>query len=143
MNIDGRAPDEAMSELPYEKGANFLRLLETHFGRPALDAFLQTYFDEHAFQSMTTPRLLELLRERLFQPDMAAWQALQVETWAYDTGLPDNMVILPSDHFNNTRAAAAAFVADGSLTRVQKDTWVTAEWFDFLKSLPRDMSPFS
>jgi aminopeptidase N len=38
MNLDQHDPDEAFSELPYEKGANFLRVLETRVGRPAFES---------------------------------------------------------------------------------------------------------
>ena len=140
MNLDPHDPDDAFSELPYEKGANFLRVLETHVGRPAFDAFLQQYFEDHAFQSMTTSRFLDLLQERLLQGDSRAWDDLHIQSWIHDPGVPDNLVIPNSDHFERTRAAAATFIADGSLTAVHHDTWVTAEWLDFLKSLPRDVS---
>ncbi len=141
MHLEGRDPEEAFSQLPYEKGANFLHVLETHFGRAAFDDFLQGYFEAHAFQSMTTARFLELLQAQLFQGDTAAWDALQVETWLYDAGVPDNLIIPPSDNFERTRAAAAVFMTEGSLTGVQREQWVTAEWLDFLNSLPREVPP--
>jgi hypothetical protein len=140
MNLDQHDPDDAFSELPYEKGANFLRVLETHVGRPAFDTFLQQYFEDHAFQSMTTSRFLDLLQERLLPGDSRTWDALQIQSWVHEPGVPANIVIPNSDHFERTRAAAAAFVTDGSLTAVHPDTWVTAEWLDFLKSLPQDLS---
>ena len=139
MRLDGRDPDEAFSELPYEKGANFLRVLERYFGRASFDAFLQAYFDAHAFQSMSTAQFLEILRDRLFRGDNAAWEALQVEAWVYEPGVPGNMVVPSSEHFAKTQAAATAFMAQGSLTGIQRHAWVTAEWIDFLRSLPRDV----
>ena len=140
MHLDDRDPDDAFSELPYEKGANFLRVLETHVGRPAFDAFLQAYFADHAFQSMTTQRFLALLKAELLQGDAAAWEALQVDAWVYGTGVPENMVIPSSDRFARVRAAAEAFGADGTLPLEQRETWVTAEWLDFLNSLPQELT---
>lgn len=139
QNLQGRDPDEAFSELPYEKGANFLRRLETHFGRSAFDAFLQAYFDAHAFQSMTTERFLDLLKTDLFRQDAAAWDDLHIASWVYAPGIVDNMVIPTCDKFERTRAAATAFIHDGSRADIPHETWVTAEWLDFLKSLPQEV----
>ena len=44
IDLAGRDPDAGATEVPYEKGANFLRVLEKHFGREALDGFLRGYF---------------------------------------------------------------------------------------------------
>jgi aminopeptidase N len=140
MNLDTRDPDDAFSELPYEKGANFLRLLEDHVGRPAFDAFLQQYFEDHAFESMTTGRFLELLRDRLLQGDATSWEALRIPDWIDQPGVPDNMIIPNSDHFERTRAAANLFMSTGQLPTPASDTWVTAEWLDFLRSLPDDVA---
>lgn len=137
MHLDGRDPDEAFSELPYEKGANFLRVLEQYVGRAAFDAFLQAYFDDHAFQSMSSVQFLEILRDRLFHGDTAAWETLQVEAWVYEPGVPENIVVPESDHFAKTHAAANTFMATGSLHEGQQHTWRTAEWIDFLRSLPQ------
>jgi hypothetical protein len=140
MNLDARDPDDAFSELPYEKGANFLRVLEDHVGRPAFDAFLQQYFEDHAFASMTTDRFLELIRDRLFYGDVAAWETLRINDWIDQPGAPDNMIIPNSNHFEQTRAAANAFMSDRQLPTPASDTWVTAEWLDFLHSLPEHIA---
>jgi leukotriene A-4 hydrolase/aminopeptidase len=139
MRLDGHDPDDAFSELPYEKGANFLRVLERYCGRASFDAFLQTYFAEHAFQSMSTARFLEILQDRLLQGDATAWEDLQVEAWVYEPGVPDNIVVPISDRFAKTHEAAAACMAYGSLAGVHRNTWTTAEWIDFLRSLPQDV----
>ncbi|PON15704.1 aminopeptidase [Candidatus Entotheonella serta] len=136
MNLDDRDPDDAFSELPYEKGANFLCVLENHFGRPTFDAFLQQYFEEHAFESMTTSRFLELIRNRLFDGDATAWDALHINDWIYQPGAPNNMIIPTSDHFECTRAAADTFINVNRLPTPASDAWTTAEWLDFLQSLP-------
>ncbi len=140
MNLDARDPDDAFSELPYEKGANFLRVLENHVGRASFDTFLQHYFDAHAFQSMTTSRFLEQLREHLFDGDISAWETLRINEWLYQPGAPDNLVVPDSNHFERTRAAANAFMTEAQLPTAMAATWATAEWLDFLHSLPLEMA---
>ena len=63
LEIDwtGRNPDEAPSVVPYEKGALFLRMLEETVGREKFDAFLRAYFDDNAFQSMSTEEFIGIV----------------------------------------------------------------------------------
>jgi hypothetical protein len=49
-----RGPDDAFSQVPYEKGYLFLRAVEDVVGRPAFDGFLRRYMDRFRFQSITT-----------------------------------------------------------------------------------------
>jgi len=109
-------------------------------GRPAFDAFLQQYFEDHAFASMTTDRFLELIRDRLFHGDVAAWETLRINDWIDQPGAPDNMIIPNSNHFERTRAAANAFISEGQLPTPASGTWATAEWLDFLHSLPEHIA---
>ena len=112
-----------MTGVPYNKGANLLRLLENHFGRPRFEAFLRGWFDSHRFQSVTTETFVEALRKDLFKGDDAAWRELEIEEWIYQPGIPSNMIVPVSKRFERTRAAAEAFARDGSLELVKKDEW--------------------
>ena len=57
VDLKGRNPDDGMTEIPYSKGAALLRLIEQTVGRETFDAYLRSYFDRHAFQSITTRRV--------------------------------------------------------------------------------------
>jgi aminopeptidase N len=138
--LEGRDPDEGMTAIAYDKGANFLRVLEKRFGRPKFDAFLRRWFDTHRFQSVTTADFVDALRKDLFQGDAGAWAEVGVEKWIHEPGIPANMVIPASTRFDRTRAAAEAFAKSGSPDLVKRDEWVTAEWLDFLNHLPRTMT---
>lgn len=139
IDLKGRDPDDGFSDIPYEKGANFLLMLETHFGRKTFDVFLRKYFDGHAFQSITTDVFKAFLDKELFKGDKALWAELKVDEWIYKGGIPSNLVVPHSDKFAKTKAAAKAFMDSGDLSGVKKDAWVTAEWLDFLNNLPREM----
>jgi aminopeptidase N len=139
-DLTGEDSDEYEGAIVYDKGAAFLLTLETQFGRPAFDAFLRGYFEQNKFQSMTTPRFLEILKRDLFKGDEAAWKKAKVDEWVTGQGLPGNLVVPKSQRFDLTKAAAAAFAKDGALGGVKKD-WVTAEWLDFLANLPKAMTP--
>ncbi|MEI9904514.1 MAG: M1 family aminopeptidase [Asticcacaulis sp.] len=63
-DLKGVNPDDYFSDVPYEKGASFLRMLEAHFGRKTFDAYLRGYFSRYAFHSMTTEAFLVDLRQK-------------------------------------------------------------------------------
>ena len=140
IDLTGRDPDDGMTAVPYDKGANLLRLLESHFGRARFDAFLRGWFDSRRFQSVTTATFLDALKRDLFKGDEAAWKTLGVERWVHEPGIPENLVVPASRRFETTRAAAEAFARDGSLDLVKKDVWVTTEWLDFINNLPKTMT---
>jgi hypothetical protein len=139
LDLTGRDPDEGMTAIAYDKGANLLRMLEQRFGRARFDAFLRGWFDSHRFESVTTATFVEALRRDLFKGDDAAWREAGVEAWIDQPGIPATMVVPVSARFERTRAAAEAFARDGSLDLVRKD-WVTTEWLDFLNSLPESLT---
>ena len=62
LDMAGRDPDEGPTKIPYEKGSLFLRLIEATVGRERFDAFLRSYFDTFAFESMDTATFLAHLR---------------------------------------------------------------------------------
>jgi leukotriene-A4 hydrolase len=134
-------PEQAYSAVAYEKGSEFLRVLETRFGRERFDAFLRGYFSGNAFSGMTTARFLEILKRDLFKGDEEAWRAVRVEEWVHGTGLPENMTVPGSKRFEATRAAAESFARTGALEGVAWESWSTAERRDFLGSLPKLLPP--
>ena len=139
LDLKGRDPDEGMTQVPYEKGALFLRLIEETVGRDKFDAFLRQYFDDFAFQTMTTPRFLEVLRERLLVPNGIDESRLQINAWLHGPGLPSNAPVPRSQAFVNVEAQANAFVAGAPAAAVQTPNWTTQEWLHFIHALPRDL----
>ena len=63
IDLAGRDPDEGATDIPYEKGALFLQTIEAAVGRERFDAFLRSYFDRYAFQSITSAVFLDDVRE--------------------------------------------------------------------------------
>src|SRR5262249_24054305 len=49
IDLKGRDPDDGLTDVPYEKGALFLKHLELTFGRRQFDEFLKGYFEHFAF----------------------------------------------------------------------------------------------
>lgn len=140
LNLAGRDPDAGMSDVAYEKGALFLRMLEKSFGREKWDAFLKSYFDQHAFKSMTTAGFLKYLREKLIDHDPALESNLQIDAWVYGPGLPDNCPIPNPAAFAQVKVQAAAWLAGTPASDLQTGHWGTPHWLEFIGQLHQPMS---
>ena len=134
--LGGRNPDDAMTAVAYDKGAAFLRMLETSLGRERFDAYLRSYFDRHAFQSMTTAGFLADLRARLLNGDENLYRTLRIDEWVFGAGLPSNVPQPRSDAFTKVESQAAAFARGASATSLTTANWTTQEWQHFLGALP-------
>ena len=139
LDLAGRDPDEGSTQVAYEKGAMFLRLIEETVGRDKFDAFLKQYFSEFAFQTMTTERFLELLRTRLLQPNNVDENALQISAWVNGPGLPANAKMPQSQAFAKVEQQADVVKSGGEAAALQTKGWTTQEWLHFLHSLPDDV----
>jgi leukotriene-A4 hydrolase len=140
VDLSGRDPDEGFTQVPYEKGALFLRHLEETFGRARFDQFVRGYFDRFAFQSITTEDFARYLRQNLTarQPRLAA--RVPVEEWIERPGLPASAPRPASDAFARVEEQARRWLrGDVRAEQIQTARWTTHEWLHFLKSLPEDL----
>ncbi|MGK2285611.1 M1 family metallopeptidase [Pedomonas sp. V897] len=131
---------EESGQIDYIKGSLFLRTLETILGRERWDAYLTSYFNRHAFQPQTTAGFLADLRAHEIKGDKALEAKLQLDAWAYGTGLPDNAVRLRSEALAAVDAQTRAFVAGGKAAALKTADWSTQEWLRFIGNLPRQMA---
>ncbi|WP_343528854.1 M1 family metallopeptidase [Sphingomonas sp.] len=137
LDLDAtRDPDDGMTQIAYDKGATFLRTIESVVGRARWDAYLRGYFDRHAFQPQTSAGFLADLKARLLEPGEA--EKIGVDQWVYQPGIPANAVHVRSDAFPAVDAAARAFAAGGPVSAVP-DKVTTQEYVRFLDQLPRQL----
>ncbi len=133
LDLDGRDPDDGMTDVAYEKGYGLLRLIETRVGRPKFDAFLRNYFDRFAFQSMTTERFEEYVKDSLLVPNGIQ---LNLDPWIHQTGIPENDIVPVSRKFINVDAEIARWVSGTPASGLRTTGWSTFEWIHFLRHLP-------
>lgn len=137
LDVTGRNPDDAMTEVAYEKGCAMLRTLEAKVGRPVFDAFLRNYFDTFAFQSMTTERFVEHLQQHLLEPNKVTFD---VQAWVEGEGMPADAVMPTSDRFTIVEAEVARWAAGEPADELVTKGWGTLEWMHFLRHLPTEMT---
>ena len=136
-DLKGRDPDDAVSDIAYEKGATFLRTIEATVGRETFDAFLRGYFDRHAFQSITTAQFLDDLRRHLLKDDPQLEERLKVQEWLYQPGLPANAAVPASDVLVKVDQDVKAFANGAAASSIKSASgWSTQEWQHFLVTLP-------
>ena len=133
-------PEGVYGELDYTKGSTFLRTIEYSVGRARWDEYLRSYFDRHAFQPQTTAGFLADLRANLIKGDRALEAKLQLDQWAYGTGLPDNAVHVRSATLAKIDQTLASVAAGAPIGSVDASRWSTQEWLRFLNGLPRQQS---
>ncbi len=141
IDLKGRDPDDGLTDVPYEKGALFLKHLETTFGREKFDAFLKGYFDTFAFRSITTADFVAHLDKQLLSKDPKLAAQVPVEEWLYKPGLPGTAPTFRSAAFEAVEKQAKAWAA-GAVVAKNLDTadWSTQEWLHFLTELPEKLT---
>jgi aminopeptidase N len=139
VDLRGRSPDDGLTEIAYEKGAAFLRMIEAAVGRERFDPFLRKWFDQHAFQPVTSAQFLAAVRRDLIRGDAALEQRLRLNRWVYEPGLPANAVPANAQAFAEVDAAVAAQAA-GTLPTAAWARWTTDERLRFVNRLPREQS---
>lgn len=135
LDMNGRDPDEGVSDIAYEKGRFFLRRVEEVVGRDNFDAFLNDYFHEHAFQTMDTKGFLSFLRERLLNGKEDWLRSLQIDEWVYGPGLPDGFSEPVSTAFNRVDSLHPYLVRlEPEAVKLSAD-WTTHHWLRFLRKI--------
>lgn len=141
IDLRGRNPDDVFSNIPYEKGALFLREIEQKVGRDNFDAFLLAYFEAFAFKSITTDEFIEYLDTTLLSqyPDLLSKG--RIEQWIFAPGIPDGAPVPESDAFGKIDSARTGFLtAQLAPSDIQTEQWTVHEWLYFLNNLPGQLT---
>jgi len=138
INLTGRNPEEGVTDIPYAKGAAFLRHLEKAYGRARFDAFLRGYFDHFAFQSIRTSDLVTYLNQHLVASGGEAGQPnVPVEEWINKPGIPAGLPQPTSPVFVRVEQQAQEWLnRQLPASKLQTANWSYHEWQHFLRSLP-------
>lgn len=131
----GVDPDAVYSEIPYEKGARFVALLERTAGREVFDRFIRDYIARFRFTSITTEEFLALLKERL--PGLA--EAVGAQEWLYRPGLPSNAPRFSSPRMDSVLKMASRWTQGERPTEEDLRALNPDETLLFLQHLPRPL----
>jgi aminopeptidase N len=134
LDLDGRDPDDGLTDVAYEKGRFFLQTVETAVGRERFDTFLKTYFEKNKFKPMNTERFIEYLNTNLLSQEER--NLVKVDEWIYGPGLPDNAPQPYSTELDRVELAIAQFNNDRVEAKdIKTEGYTTHHWLYFLRGL--------
>lgn len=140
VELTGRNPDDGISQIPYVKGYNFLKVIEEAVGREKFDAFIKNYFDAHAFKSITTEDFVKYLNENLIKGDKTLADKIKADEWIYKPGVPSNITPSVSEDFaaiDNIQKSWRKTGVKGLSQKIKS----TTEKQHFIDYLPEDITP--
>jgi aminopeptidase N len=123
-------PDDALTDVAYEKGALLLRALELAFGREKFDAFLRQRFDRRAFQSTDTETFEAEANAELFAAHPVPWK---LATWIHAGGIPTTT---PPP----TSATVTKIQQLGATIAMPPAGWNTVDWVVYLRAVPKTVT---
>jgi hypothetical protein len=135
--MKGVDPDDAISSVPYIKGAFFLLSLEQAVGREAFDVFIKKYISTYRFQSLSTEDFAAFLEQEL----PAAVARVDTKEWLYAPGLPTQLPKIESRLYDDVQAKMAAFAQGASLTNTHVQAWHRDQKLLFLMLIPQTLLP--
>lgn len=140
LELEGRDPDEGMTDIAYEKGYFFLRALEEAVGREKMDVFLKEYFTKHAFQSLTTEQFISYLNQLLLKGNETLSAKINVKEWIYKPGLPTGIPVAVSNQFGFIDSVVIAWKNEVKPEGLKSHLKSANEQLYLIKRLPQDLS---
>jgi leukotriene A-4 hydrolase/aminopeptidase len=141
IDLRGRDPDDVFSNIPYEKGALFLKELEQKVGRENFDEFLLNYFEHFEFQSITTDQFIAYLEETLLKDYADLLSVQRIQKWIFEPGIPEGAPVAESNAFSLVDEARSAWLS-GTIEAKEIDStsWVVHQWLYFLNNMPQELT---
>ena len=137
IDLKARHPDSGLTDIAYEKGAAFLRTVETIVGRERFDEWIKGWFSRHEFEPVTTSIFLADIRAHLIKDDQALEQRLMLDQWVNQSGIPSNIAKADPQAFAAVDAAVAAFKTGKLPDTAAWNGWTTDERLRFLTQIDR------
>jgi len=142
LQLNERNPDEGMTDIAYVKGAFFLRNVERAVGRKKMDAFLNQYFIDFAFQSITTETFVSTLKEKLLEPNQIDFD---IDGWIYSPGIPEEHLVIESSRLKQMidlakKVNSGEDIIANDLNGASRNDYITQEWLTFIRTLDENIS---
>ncbi|WCJ19423.1 Leucine aminopeptidase [Euphorbia peplus] len=134
-NQEGVDPDDVYSQVPYEKGFQFLWRIERQIGRPAFDEFLKKYIATFKFMSIDTEMFLDFLKSNV--PGIE--KDVDLQLWTEGTGIPPDAYEPVSNLYTKILSLANEFKLGKMPEEEDIADWHGQEWELYLENLPKSV----
>ncbi|KAF8080132.1 hypothetical protein N665_0096s0005 [Sinapis alba] len=136
-NQQGVDPDDVYSQVPYEKGFQFVLRIERQVGRTAFDEFLKKYIATFKFKSIDTDTFLDFLKANI--PGIE--NEINLQLWTEGVGIPEDAYEPVSTIYTKIISLAEEF-KQGKMPREDEVAeWKGQEWELYLENLPKSCEP--
>ncbi|KAJ4780969.1 Leukotriene A-4 hydrolase-like protein [Rhynchospora pubera] len=135
--MQGVDPDDVYSEIPYEKGFQFLWLIERQVGRPVFDEFTKKYISTFKFQSIDTETFIDFLKANV--PGIE--NQIDLRLWVEGTGIPPDAMEPVSAVYNKIKTLASEFKNGQMPGEDEVAQWNGQEWELYLENLSANVDP--
>ena len=141
IDLRGRNPDDVFSNIPYEKGALFLREIEHKIGRDNFDKFLLEYFAAFTFKSITTDEFINYLDQTLLVTYADKLDRDRIQEWIFSPVIPAGAPVPQSDAFSKVDNERNAWLeGKKAAANIVTSSWTVHEWLYFLNNMPNVLS---
>ena len=135
---DTNAADYPDTSLAYPKGAWFLHTLEQRAGRAAFDQFLRGWFDQHAFQSVTTSSSSPTCARSCWRRNPRIMSDAELDEWIHGPGIPASGQRAVSQRLAKLNAAIDGWTKGTvSTAQLNAQNWNAVEWMKFLNDIDK------
>jgi aminopeptidase N len=136
LNLNGRNPDDGVTDIAYVKGCMFLRYLESQVGRKAWDAFLNQYFNHFKWKTVDTETFIAYLNKELLSKYPK--KQFNVMEWIYEIGVPSNLPKIESKYLIKVENMASQYNQTRKLKTIDTAQFTTHHWLHLLRNLNAD-----
>lgn len=140
LNLEGRNPDDGVTDIAYNKGYFFLRLIDETHGREKFDAFLNDYFHKNAFKAMDTDAFVRYIKNFYETSFNISLDDALFQRWIFTEGLPEECPKPISQNFEKVDSVVKEWTSKGSTSQSTK-AWSTHEWLHFIKQIQPSIKP--
>lgn len=132
-NLENIDPDDVFSEIPYEKGSLFLRLLEETVSRTSFDRFIRAYIEKYRFTSIDTKELCSFIEAHF--PNLL--EKVSANKWLYSPGIPENCPKVVSSKLEFITNLSSGFKFGTYPTTEEISAMTPSEKLVYFQGLPR------
>jgi aminopeptidase N len=140
VDLRDRDPDDVFTSIAYEKGSLFLYELELAVGRETFDRFLLNYFNEYAFQSISTEEFLDYMERTLVADHPESVSRERVRQWLFEPGIPEGAPVPRSAAFADIETVRQEWLASRIAAEdIDTSEWTYHHWKRFLDGMPQQL----
>ncbi|GKU91788.1 hypothetical protein SLEP1_g5608 [Rubroshorea leprosula] len=132
---EGVDPDAIYSQVPYEKGFQFLLRIERQIGRAAFDEFIKKYIATFKFKSIDTETFIDFLKANV--PGIE--NEIDLELWTEGIGIPPDAYEPVSNLYTKIVSLANEFKLGRMPREDEVADWQGQEWELYLENLPKSV----